>query len=201
MGGEDKKQMGQSPYSMYVGDVKDEDHQWEINGDQEDDAYNNGSSSSTSLGDSTASNGSSVSSSDMADDASSSSPSCSSTSSSNGPLSDLSDLMTQLPIKRGLSKFYDGKSQSFTSLSRVTSIEDLPKKESPYRRKMKASKSYGGGLDTYKFLAYQRNLLEVHYHPYLLPSRRGSFGVKMYEFIDEEFCFDLENENKKSQVS
>ncbi|KAL7162544.1 hypothetical protein ACSBR2_042939 [Camellia fascicularis] len=180
MGGEDKKQMGQSPYSMYVGDVKDEDHQWEINGDQEDDAYNNGSSSSTSLGDSTASNGSSFSSSDMADDASSSSPSCSPTSSSNGPLSDLSDLMTQLPIKRGLSKFYDGKSQSFTSLSRVTSIEDLPKKESPYRRKMKASKSYGGGLDTYKLHTLpkpsiskksSRSSLSSLY----FPSRRGSF--------------------------
>lgn len=52
--------------------------------------------------------------------------------------------------RRGLSKFYEGKSQSFTSLSRVTSLEDLAKKESPYRRKMKSCKSYGAGLDSYK---------------------------------------------------
>lgn len=52
--------------------------------------------------------------------------------------------------RRGLSNFFRGKSQSFTSLSRLKSIEDLAKKESPYRKKMKACKSYGGGLDGYK---------------------------------------------------
>ncbi|XAR67668.1 hypothetical protein NMG60_11002516 [Bertholletia excelsa] len=122
---------------------------WQINDHDDEDedneaAYKVASSSSSSLG-------SSSSLSDMADDASSSLTSCSSSSNSTGPLSDLSELMTHLPIKRGLSKFYEGKSQSFTSLSRVTSIEDLPKKETPYRRKiMKLSKSYGGGLDSYK---------------------------------------------------
>jgi hypothetical protein len=30
------------------------------------------------------------------------------------------------------------------------SIEDLAKKETTYRRKMKSCKSYGGGLDTHK---------------------------------------------------
>jgi hypothetical protein len=30
------------------------------------------------------------------------------------------------------------------------SIEDLAKKETPYRRKMKASKSYGGSFDAHK---------------------------------------------------
>nr|VDC87751.1 unnamed protein product [Brassica oleracea] len=49
-----------------------------------------------------------------------------SSSSSNGPLEDLSDLMSHLPIK-GLSKFYEGKSQSFTSLANVKSLEDLMK--------------------------------------------------------------------------
>ncbi|KDP40850.1 hypothetical protein JCGZ_24849 [Jatropha curcas] len=73
-----------------------------------------------------------------------------SSNSNNGPLFQLSDLMSHLPIKRGLSKYYQGKSQSFTSLSIVTSIEDLPKKESPCRRKMRASKSFGNGLDAYK---------------------------------------------------
>lgn len=54
--------------------------------------------------------------------------------------------------RRGLSKYFQGKSQSFTSLSKVRSIEDLAKKENPYnnRRKMKACKSYAGGLDSHK---------------------------------------------------
>ncbi|WCJ40884.1 oxidative stress 3 [Euphorbia peplus] len=72
-----------------------------------------------------------------------------SSKSNNGPLFELSELMAHLPIKRGLSKFYQGKSQSFTSLSGVISIEDVPKKlrRSPYKRK---SKSCGNGLDVHK---------------------------------------------------
>ncbi|KAK4838766.1 hypothetical protein QYF36_016279 [Acer negundo] len=85
------------------------------------------------------------------DDASSSSTlSTSSSSSSNGPLYELSALMAQLPIKRGLSKFYQGKSQSFTSLANVNNIEDLSKKEnnySSYKMRMKSCKSYAAGLD------------------------------------------------------
>ncbi|KAJ0964746.1 hypothetical protein J5N97_025884 [Dioscorea zingiberensis] len=77
------------------------------------------------------------------------------TAASIGPLYELSSLMDQLPIKRGLSKYYQGKSQSFTSLSYVSCLEDLPKKEIPYKKKMKPSKSYGGGLDlSHKSLSY-----------------------------------------------
>ncbi|XP_050384175.1 protein OXIDATIVE STRESS 3-like [Argentina anserina] len=88
-------------------------------------------------------------SSDVVDDASSSaSSSCSSSLRSGGSLYDLSDLTAQLPIKRGLSMYFQGKSQSFTSLSKVNSIEDLAKKETPYQRSkaLKSCKSYGGGL-------------------------------------------------------
>ncbi|XP_059459402.1 protein OXIDATIVE STRESS 3-like [Corylus avellana] len=108
-------------------------------------------SSASSLEDSRSAscNGSTSSSSDMVDDASSST-SYSSSSHSRGPLYEFSELMAHLPIKRGLSKYFEGKSQSFTSLSRVLSIEDLAKKETPYRRKMKSCKSYGGGLDANK---------------------------------------------------
>ena len=49
-------------------------------------------------------------------------------------------------FRRGLSRYYDGKSQSFTSLSDAKCKEDLPKKMSPYRRKIKPSKSYADGL-------------------------------------------------------
>ncbi|KAK1619001.1 hypothetical protein QYE76_024518 [Lolium multiflorum] len=80
----------------------------------------------------------SSSSSDLADDAASSS------SSSSDDLFQMSALMTQLPIKRGLSRFFDGKSQSFASLAAVGSLEDLAK---PARKRIKPSRSCGGGLD------------------------------------------------------
>ncbi|KAJ4708555.1 Oxidative stress 3 [Melia azedarach] len=103
----------------------------------------------SSLEDSTNSLSSSLCSSDLVEDASSSSSTSCSSSSSNGPLYELSELMAQLPIKRGLSKFYQGKSQSFTSLTHVKNIEDLAKKKgTKYRMKMKSCKSYGGGLDS-----------------------------------------------------
>ncbi|OWM66087.1 uncharacterized protein DDB_G0271670-like [Punica granatum] len=106
----------------------------------------------------------SMDSSDMEEDASSSSSSMlkysSSSSSSSaslsnkgqGPLYELSELMSQLPMKRGLSKYYDGKAQSYTSLASVKSVEDLQKKEiiissCSGRKRLKLCKSYGGGLD------------------------------------------------------
>lgn len=73
-----------------------------------------------------------------------------SSSSSNGPLEDLSDLMLHLPIKRGLSKFYEGKSQSFTSLANVKSLEDLMKRgfnNTSNKARRKACKSTGGIID------------------------------------------------------
>ncbi|XP_009795049.1 uncharacterized protein LOC142166551 [Nicotiana tabacum] len=64
----------------------------------------------------------------------------SSSSSSYGPLYELSELMAQLPIKRGLSKYYKGKSQSFGCLESVKSFEDLAKNGN-------SCKSFRGGLD------------------------------------------------------
>ncbi|KAG7021310.1 hypothetical protein SDJN02_17999, partial [Cucurbita argyrosperma subsp. argyrosperma] len=97
-------------------------------------------------------------SSELLEDASSTSTSSLSLSSlsssqSSGPLYELSELMANLPIKRGLSKFYNGKSQSFTSLASAKSLEDLAKKVNnnnnitSQKKKMKCCKSYGGGLD------------------------------------------------------
>lgn len=49
--------------------------------------------------------------------------------------------------RRGLSKFYDGKSQSYASLASVGSVEDLAK----YGKRMKSCKSYGSNLNRGKF--------------------------------------------------
>ncbi|GJM86447.1 hypothetical protein PR202_ga02307 [Eleusine coracana subsp. coracana] len=59
----------------------------------------------------------------------------------------MASLMTQLPFKRGLSRFFDGKSQSFASLQAVGSLEDLAK---PPRKRLKPSRSCGGGLDAHR---------------------------------------------------
>ncbi|XP_022879715.1 putative protein TPRXL [Olea europaea var. sylvestris] len=78
---------------------------------------------------------------------SSSSPTCGSSESSSSsfqPLQDMSSLLQELPVKRGLSRHYNGKSQSFTSLSNVRALEDLAKPENPYKKKLKSCKSYGG---------------------------------------------------------
>ncbi|KAJ9167890.1 hypothetical protein P3X46_019480 [Hevea brasiliensis] len=107
---------------------------------------------------------------DLVEDASSSTSSSSSSSTlishTNGPLYELSELMAQLPISRGLSKFYQGKSQSYTSLASVKSLEDLAKKVTtvtPYRSKIKSCKSYAGALDVQKC-----------YSPKATISKRGS---------------------------
>lgn len=68
---------------------------------------------------------------------------------------EMTPLMTQLPFKRGLSRFFDGKSQSFASLAAVGSLEDLAK---PPRKRLKPSRSCGGGLDAHRgrFLSPRR---------------------------------------------
>ncbi|KAK1439280.1 hypothetical protein QVD17_05096 [Tagetes erecta] len=66
----------------------------------------------------------------------------SSSSHNNHALGNMSDLIQELPSKKGLSKHFEGKSQSFTSLSKVTCLEDLVKPENPYNKKMKSCRSY-----------------------------------------------------------
>ncbi|KAG8082986.1 hypothetical protein GUJ93_ZPchr0014g46719 [Zizania palustris] len=73
---------------------------------------------------------------EIADDASSSG------SSSAGHF-EMSSLVSELPLmRRGLSKFFDGKSQSFTSLAAVGGLEDLAK-PTTMRKRLKTSRSCG----------------------------------------------------------
>ncbi|CAL9099531.1 unnamed protein product [Musa textilis] len=80
----------------------------------------------------------------LSDDVTASSPSSSPLSDFNGSLLDLSSIMAQLPIKRRLSKYFEGKSQSFRSLSDVRCTEDLAKEESPRRKKKKTCHGFAG---------------------------------------------------------
>eukprot|EP00249_Psilotum_nudum_P011310 c23096_g1_i1 orf=540-1595(+) len=64
-----------------------------------------------------------------------------------GPLDCMSSLDFSLPARKGLSRFFSGKSRSFTSLADVVSVRDLAKPENPYSRKRKNAASYSGSLD------------------------------------------------------
>ncbi|KAK7857303.1 hypothetical protein CFP56_018527 [Quercus suber] len=71
-------------------------------------------------------------------------------SSFKGPLDTMNALQEVLPLKRGISNFYSGRSKSFTSLadaSSATSIKDLEKVENPYTRKRKNLLAHGNFLD------------------------------------------------------
>ncbi|KAL2610740.1 hypothetical protein R1flu_029313 [Riccia fluitans] len=52
-----------------------------------------------------------------------------------GPLDMMSELECSLPIKRGLSRFWSGKSKSFHSLAEVSSVNDLAKPENPFNKR------------------------------------------------------------------
>ncbi|KAJ7965914.1 Oxidative stress 3 [Quillaja saponaria] len=71
---------------------------------------------------------------ELIDDASSSSSSSSSLF-THEPMFEFTGLLAQLPIKRGLSMYYQGKSRTVTSLSDVRFIEDLAKREIPYKKR------------------------------------------------------------------
>jgi len=71
----------------------------------------------------------------------------SSSSEGDGPLYEVNSLRASLPFKRGLSKFFGGKSQSFTSLADVKCLDDLAKPDNPYRKKIKSSHSYDDRID------------------------------------------------------
>lgn len=90
-----------------------------------------------------------------------------------GALQNMSTLLQELPFKRGLSKHYNGKSQSFTSLSNVRSLEDMAKPENPYNKKLKSCKSYGVFLEGFKSDHLQHHVIRSSSSS-RLSSKRGS---------------------------
>lgn len=79
---------------------------------------------------------------DVDSSSASSSVSSSTSKESKSSLHDMSSLLQQLPFKRGISKHYNGRSQSFSCLSNATCLEDLTKHVKPLNKKLKYCKSY-----------------------------------------------------------
>ncbi|CAD6339236.1 unnamed protein product [Miscanthus lutarioriparius] len=64
-----------------------------------------------------------------------------------GPLYGMLTMQDHLPaLRTGLSKYYQGRSESFTSLADVICVEDLAKKTTPYIRRPKASRRHAATL-------------------------------------------------------
>ncbi|KAM0950215.1 hypothetical protein DsansV1_C04g0039071 [Dioscorea sansibarensis] len=84
-----------------------------------------------------------------------------------GPLFHMSSLMALLPLKRGLSNHFQGKSKSFTSLCNARSLEDLvkPERKRAYKKKIKACKSYEGSLDSSKSLTLSLSSITITKKP------------------------------------
>ncbi|XP_020236593.1 uncharacterized protein LOC109816125 [Cajanus cajan] len=51
------------------------------------------------------------------------------------PFHNINSLHLLLPIRRGISKYYDGKSKSFTSVADAGSVKDIAKPENAYTRR------------------------------------------------------------------
>ncbi|XVE97894.1 hypothetical protein REPUB_Repub03eG0058200 [Reevesia pubescens] len=67
-----------------------------------------------------------------------------------GPLDTMDALEEVLPMRRGMSKFYNGKSKSFTSLAdaaAASSVKDFAKPDNPYNRKRKNLLAHSSLLD------------------------------------------------------
>lgn len=92
-----------------------------------------------------------------------------------GPVFEMSALLPLLPVKRGLSKHYDGKSQSFTSLANVGSLEDLAKPDRSFKKRLKLCKSYGGNLDCHIAHSPKSRAITKKASP-MVNARRHSFA-------------------------
>lgn len=80
-----------------------------------------------------------------------------------------------LNYRRGLSKHYDGKSQSFTSLANVGSLEDLAKPDRSFKKRLKLCKSYGGNLDCHIAHSPKSRAITKKASP-MVNARRHSFA-------------------------
>ncbi|GMI92620.1 hypothetical protein HRI_002931300 [Hibiscus trionum] len=103
-------------------------------------------------------------------------------SSFNGGLDTMDSLQQVLPMRRGISSFYNGKSKSFTSLAEASTAEEIAKPENAYTRKRRnllainhawgskrLKRSIGSTKSTMAFLAQVTTLLPTSCPPLLPP--------------------------------
>ncbi|XP_019151488.1 PREDICTED: uncharacterized protein LOC109148139 [Ipomoea nil] len=94
-----------------------------------------------------------------------------------GALDNLEALEEVLPIKRGISNFYAGKSKSFTSLSHAascSSLNDIVKPENAYTRKRKNLLAYNNLFNKNRNQMRQSNIGGLYKRP---TNARSSLGL------------------------
>ncbi|KAJ7955984.1 Damaged dna-binding 2, putative isoform 1 [Quillaja saponaria] len=104
-------------------------------------------------------------------------------SSLKGPLDTMDALEDVLPVKRGISKFCNGKSKSFTSLadiSSLTSVEDIVKPDNPYTRKRKNLLAHNTFSDVDWNCSLKNNIgVGISKRPANFSQDRFSYGVTL----------------------
>lgn len=74
-----------------------------------------------------------------------------------GPLDSMAELEDCLPIKRGLSSFFSGKSKSFTCLADIASVKELAKTENPYNKRRRNLLPYSSSWERNRFHSSRNN--------------------------------------------
>ncbi|KAE8700348.1 Damaged dna-binding 2, putative isoform 2 [Hibiscus syriacus] len=81
-----------------------------------------------------------------------------------GPLDTMNALEEVLPMRKGISQFYNGKSKSFTSLADAvasSSVKDFAKPEDPYNKKRKNLLVRGSLLDSKRNNPLSNYVIEI----------------------------------------
>jgi len=119
-----------------------------------------------------------------------------------GPLDCLDALEEVLPMKRGMSKFYSGKSKSFTSLGDATScsnIKEITKPENAYTRKRKNLLAHRTFWDKNCNFPPRSNSGGVSKRPF--HSSRSSLALGMTMSSSHENINNISNNNSDSSNS
>ncbi|KAJ7546081.1 hypothetical protein O6H91_08G023900 [Diphasiastrum complanatum] len=78
-----------------------------------------------------------------------------------GPLEDLISLEKSLPLRKGLSRFINGKSRSFSCLSDVHSVKELAKAENPYSRRRRFNFHRTEDLGCNRYLPLRKSIVGI----------------------------------------
>ncbi|CAL0305751.1 unnamed protein product [Lupinus luteus] len=94
----------------------------------------------------------------------------------NGPLDMMDSIEEVLPIRRAISKFYNGKSKSFTSLAEA-SIKDIVKPENGYTRRRRNLMAFHRGWDKNRNIPLRSNIVSGGISKRSISSSRSTLAL------------------------
>lgn len=114
-------------------------------------------------------------------------------SSYKGPLETMDALEDVLVVKKSISKFYNGKSKSFTSLADVSassSVKDLAKPENAYAKKRKNLLAYSNFWDKNRNCPWRSNAGGISKRPLISSRSTLALAVTMSSSESGNYCED-----------